>query len=190
MLTRYKVRSIFLLFNKREHPMPNQKVDFWNNFDSQDFNQAAETFDELTAADKSSILSELFQKSQYASEPQIVSVLIRNLHEGKKFEDFHKAWMPEQSYLNTVEQDGGTYHQFFPAPTRVLNAVNLNNPDEIVSVGLTWFISEEQGHMMQKFASTESPANQARVKNIKRVADKESANVYVVKTDDNLGVPF
>jgi hypothetical protein len=50
----------------------------------------------------------------------IVSVFVRRLKEGRTFEEFLAEW----------EADVG-----FGVPTRVFNAVNLNDPREVISIG-------------------------------------------------------
>lgn len=52
----------------------------------------------------------------------IVSILIRRLREGKTYDDFREAWLPEKG---------------FGWPTRVVTAQRLDDPREIVTIGFS-----------------------------------------------------
>lgn len=164
--------------------------DFWLSFNGKNMAEAQIAFDKLSSNDKQSIFENLFQNSCYQRTPDILSVLYRELDTGKTFNDFHQAWFPGKQWCDPVEISGYTFQKFFPAPTRVFNAINMHNENEVVSVGLTWFDNEEQAKSMQEFAMSESEANQYRANNIDKVSKKISADVYFVKSDDNLGSPF
>ena len=58
----------------------------------------------------------------------IVSILVRRLREGKTYEDFREAWLPEKG---------------FGWPTRVVTAQRMDDPREIVTIGFS-DISAEQ----------------------------------------------
>ncbi len=161
--------------------------EFWQLFNSRNFVQAQLTFEQLSPQEKQSIFAELFQKSQYQQMPHSISVLFRELHAGKTFADFHEAWFPAASTLNTQQQFGQTFHQFFPAPIRVINAVNLENPREIVSVGLHWLTEEQAANM---WSAVEDKSNKDRGIEIAKVADRTKTGVYKVESDDNLGTSF
>ncbi len=165
---------------------------FWRAYENKDFSQATKEFESLTKEEKENTLSTLFQQSQNHTMPQIVSVLQRNLHPGKQFEDFHQAWLPHESYCDPTSEGGLLYPQYFSAPTRVINAINMRDPNEIISVGLTWIHTEEQTQAMNAIArGKEIPGNQERAEQIKQVADKiGDAKICIAKSDDNLGVPF
>ena len=122
----------------------------------------------------------------------VISILYRELHDGKTFEDFHEAWFPTKEYCVEVKKGGETFQQVFPAPTRVYNAVNMENPNEVLSVGFTWIDGEEQGKQMLEYAqqSGKDKLNQERHDNIDTVARKVTSKMYELKTSDNLGVPF
>lgn len=163
------------------------KSAFWEAFYQQDFEKLQTLFEKMDAAEKQAMWKELFQKAFYQRTPQVVSVLFRELHEGKDFEDFHESWFPEAQDRNPIEAYGQKFQQFFPVPTRVINAVNMDNPKEIVSVGLQW-VTEEQVPELLEFV--EGQSNKSRGDSIKEVAEKTKTGVYLVKTDDNLGIPF
>jgi hypothetical protein len=50
----------------------------------------------------------------------IVSVIVRRLREGSTYQEFRDAWYPQRG---------------FGVPSRVLNAVRIDDPREIVSIG-------------------------------------------------------
>ena len=52
----------------------------------------------------------------------IVSILVRRLREGKTYEDFREAWLPEKG---------------FGWPTRVVTAQRMDDPSEIVTIGFS-----------------------------------------------------
>ncbi len=52
----------------------------------------------------------------------IIGILARRLREGKTYEDFRQAWLPEKG---------------FGVRTRVVSAQGLEDPREIVTVGFT-----------------------------------------------------
>ena len=134
---------------------------FWHKFANKNFSAAQKAFDTLDDKEKQEILSTLFQKAENQRTPDMISVLYRVLDSEKTFNDFHKAWLPPKQYSNPIEKGGQVYQQNFPAPTRVINAVNINNPKEVLSIGLTWVENEAQGQEMWEASTVNSPMNQA-----------------------------
>lgn len=165
---------------------------FWEYFLIQDIEKAVNAFELLSAPEKTAVFSEIFQKSAFSRSPMVISILYRELHDGKTFEDFHKAWFPPKEYCHETEKGGETFQQVFPAPTRVYNAVNMENPKEILSVGFTWIDNEEQGKQMMAYVQTagRDKLNQERYDNIDKIAKKISSKIYESRSSDNLGVPF
>ena len=161
---------------------------FWNAFHQKEFSDAQLQFDQMDDQSKQNIFSELFQKSQCHGKPHSVSVLFRRLHEDKQFDDFYKAWFPPKEKCDKQIVGGQTYHQFFGAPIRVINAVNMSDPSEIVSIGLHWITDEELEFALNdpKFAKDGAE----RGEQIATVAEKEQTGVYKVLKDDNLGTEF
>jgi hypothetical protein len=62
----------------------------------------------------------------------IVSILVRRLREGKTYDDFREAWLPEKG---------------FGWPTRVVTAQRMDDPREIVTIGFS-DITPEQGEAL------------------------------------------
>jgi len=166
----------------------NSQANFFEQFQMKNFSDAQQIFDELSSADKQAVFEKLFQYSQFQKTPNSVSVLFRKLHDGKQFEGFRKAWFPPEVQCNPTEAGGETFQQFFDAPIRVINAVNIQDPSDVVSIGLHWFPDEDLMAAMQD--PNFQQRGQARGERIAKVADKVQAEVYFVKSDDNLGTPF
>ena len=166
--------------------------EFWQAYRAKKFSQAASEFESLTAQEKESTLATLFQHSQHHTMPYMISVLQRHLHSGKEFDDFHQAWLPPTEYCKPVTEGDIHYPQYFAAPTRVINAVCMHNPNEIISVGLTWIHTPEQAQAMTAFGRGETiPGSQERSERVGQVAEKiGQTKICIVKSDDNIGVPF
>jgi hypothetical protein len=62
----------------------------------------------------------------------IVSILVRRLREGKTYDDFRDAWLPEKG---------------FGWPTRVVTAQRMDDPREIITIGFS-DIAPEQGEAL------------------------------------------
>ena len=58
----------------------------------------------------------------------IVSILLRRLREGKTYEDFREAWLPEKG---------------FGWPTRVVTAQRMDDPREIITIGFSDIRAEQ-----------------------------------------------
>jgi hypothetical protein len=69
----------------------------------------------------------------------IVSVLLRRLKEGCSFDDFVQAWEADQG---------------FGVPTRVFNAVGLDDPREVISIG---FVKVDADGLANGLTASEAP---------------------------------
>jgi hypothetical protein len=69
----------------------------------------------------------------------IVSVLVRRLKDGCTFEDFVSAWEADQG---------------FGVPTRVFNAVSLQDPRDVISIG---FVALDGAQLQEGLASSRAP---------------------------------
>ncbi|MES2214736.1 MAG: hypothetical protein V4485_01780 [Pseudomonadota bacterium] len=112
--------------------------------------------------------------------PQIISVLYRKLKPGKTFEDFQEAHLPPGKPHKT---EFGYDVEYFNAPTRVINAVSLTDPNMVISIGLTYGDFDE---VMQEVASKKL-LEAERHEKISQVADKVSMEVYLTGADNNYG---
>tara|TARA_B100002051_G_C16582100_1_gene558219 strand:- start:166 stop:519 length:354 start_codon:yes stop_codon:yes gene_type:complete len=117
--------------------MSNHLEKFWDQFNQKKFSDAADDFVQLDETEQLSELAELFQKSQHHRKPEMVSLLRRVLHDDKNFDDFQQAWLPDEKKCNKITANGQVFQQFFPVPTRVINAINPNNPKEIFTISFT-----------------------------------------------------
>lgn len=166
----------------------NNAETFWSYFNQKQFDLAQKAFDQIDAKEKQVVLAALFQQSQNLQKPHSVSVLFRKVHENKTFKDFYEAWLPPKTVCDKVIEGNVTYQQFFPAPIRVINAANLNDPKDIVSIGLHWITDEQLAHAMSDPKMAKDGA--ARGDKISEVADEKQTGIYRVLEDDNLGTPF
>jgi hypothetical protein len=70
------------------------------------------------------------------------AVLVRRLKEGATYEQFREAWVPEEGFGREV---------------RVLNALNVDDPREIVSIGLMPDVTrEELPALLEQVAASEA----------------------------------
>jgi hypothetical protein len=72
----------------------------------------------------------------------LCAVLVRRLTEGATYEQFREAWVPEEGFGREV---------------RVLNALNVDDPREIVSIGLMPDVTrEELPALLERIAASEA----------------------------------
>ena len=167
---------------------------FWEHFNHQDFKEAQQEFATLDKSQQMTIFQELYQKSEYHRKPIMFSLLRRELRDGQSFDDFYQSWFPTVNMCNKVELGGQIFQQHFPIPVRVLNAVNIQNSQEIMSVGMTWVrTAEEEKGLWEHIENTrlgKNKDNELRHDQINKVAEGELLGLFRVETDDNLGTPF
>lgn len=167
---------------------------FWEHFKGKDFQAAQQEFEKLDPSDKQEIFQELFQKSEYHRMPMMVSILRRELHDGKSFSDFYQSWLPSADKCNPLKFGGQSFRQHFPVPVRVINAINHSNPQEVISIGITWVANADEERAMwqqvENISSGKDENNELRREKIKEAAEGELIGLFRVETDDNLGTPF
>jgi hypothetical protein len=71
----------------------------------------------------------------------IVSVFVRRLRDGRTYDDFMAAWYPETG---------------FGVPTRVLNAVRVDDPAEILSLGFLDVSEDDLASLGKRIARAEA----------------------------------
>jgi len=164
------------------------KEKFFHLFHEKSFDKALDVFDTLNAEDRRAILAQLFQASSCRETPSSVSVLFRRLHEGKTFEDFYNAWLPPQENRKPEMVDGYLYQNYFGGPIRIINAINFEDPREVVSIGLHWVTDQELNTALSdpKLLAIEKK----RGESISTVANKEKSGIFKVVKDDNGGSKF
>ena len=94
----------------------------------------------------------------------IVSILVRRLREGKTYDDFREAWLPERG---------------FGWPTRVVTAQRMDDPREIVTIGFS-DISAEQAEALLTQVGLENSggsadADESDHEHLGEVADEQLA---------------
>jgi hypothetical protein len=65
----------------------------------------------------------------------VISVLTRRLRDGKTYDDFREAWLPEQG---------------FGFPTRVVSALNVEDQREIITIGFSELDEAEAEAQLQR----------------------------------------
>jgi hypothetical protein len=65
----------------------------------------------------------------------VISVLSRRLRDGKTYEEFREAWLPEQG---------------FGFPTRVVSAVNVEDQREVITIGFSELDEAEAEAQLQR----------------------------------------
>lgn len=170
---------------------------FWEHFEQESFDDALAALKQMDDASQRQVLRELHQKSCYHMMPTVLSVHRRTLKEGKAFDDFRKAWYPPTAYTNPMACSGQAFAQYFPVPARVINATNMHDPNDVLSVGLLWLRDEKDklamGQFMREAAERKEQSNEARRDAIQDVIVEQAGGLigmYESQSDDNLGVPF
>ncbi|MEM7123938.1 MAG: hypothetical protein AAF563_21865 [Pseudomonadota bacterium] len=98
----------------------------------------------------------------------LCSVLIRRLKPGATYDDFREAWKPNQG---------------FGVPVRVINAQSLDDPNEIVSVGLVDLPTEDLPAMLKTVAESEARRHEQIAHVIEETVHK---GIYEIVDDDDL----
>jgi len=95
----------------------------------------------------------------------IVSVLVRRLRDGCTFEDFVRAWQADQG---------------FGVPTRVYNAVSLDDPRDVISIG---FVALEADQIADGLAGsrTSESVRHERINDV--IASTTLRSMYDLRTE-------
>jgi hypothetical protein len=168
---------------------------FQKYFKHKDFDRALDSFLSMNKEQQLELLKTLYQASSNQKEPFMISVLRGHLSANDTFEDFYQSWLPPAEACDPIEYCGEKYLQLFGGPTRVINAVNMHDPDDIMSIGVVWAETEEAKQKtlaaVKSAQSRNDKVNEDRHDSIKEnVSDRELLGIYLVKKDDNLGTPF
>lgn len=98
----------------------------------------------------------------------IISVLKRRLKEGMDYADFRAAWLPDKG---------------FGVPTRVVSAVSLEDPREVVTIGFTNLDPADAEAFLERIG----PQEQLRHERLEAVLEPGGTNsVYLQVADDDL----
>ena len=96
----------------------------------------------------------------------IISILVRRLKEGKTYEDFRAAWLPEKP---------------FGVPTRVVSAQSLDDPRDVVTIGFSDMPVEEA----QAFLERVGPQEEVRHDRIDEVIEGDVTRYFYVQVGDD-----
>lgn len=92
----------------------------------------------------------------------MIAVLIRRLREGKTYQDFREAWLPDQG---------------FGFPTRVVSAQRVDDDREIITIGFSELDESEAEAQLQRIG----PQEQRRHERIDEVVEPEMTRRFYVQ---------
>jgi hypothetical protein len=96
----------------------------------------------------------------------IISILVRRLKEGKTYEDFREAWLPDKP---------------FGVPTRVVSAQRLEDPRDIVTIGFSDMSVEDMEGFLERVGTQE----QVRHERIDDVIEGDVTRYFYVQVGDD-----
>jgi hypothetical protein len=96
----------------------------------------------------------------------VISVLSRRLREGKTYEDFREAWLPEQG---------------FGFPTRVVSAVNVEDQREVLTIGFSELDEAEAEAQLQRIG----PEQERRHDRVDAVIDPGMTRHFYVQVAED-----
>lgn len=165
---------------------------FKQYFKTKDFASACLVLRNLSVEEQQQCLAELYQQAMNQTSPAVVSVLYRKLKPGKTFADFRAAHLPPSKFCKPEQIGEYQCQNFFPVPTRVMNAVDQQDASMVLSVGLTWSRDASESQRIMNFISEikANGVNDIRTQQIDAVAEKIDAAIYELKSDDQFGSPF
>jgi uncharacterized protein len=105
-----------------------------------------QTIDNLEKQNNTNILISHDPKEIKKKAPLTISLLFRRLKEDKTYTNFRDAWLPPIEDIS----------QYFNMPILVINAENVQDPAEIISVALIWADVEEATKGYQHYQATEN----------------------------------
>ncbi len=96
----------------------------------------------------------------------VISVLQRRLRDGKTYEDFREAWLPEQG---------------FGFPTRVVSAVNVQDQREVITIGFSELDEAEAQAQLERIG----PEQERRHDRIEAVIEPEMTRHFYVQVAED-----
>jgi hypothetical protein len=96
----------------------------------------------------------------------VISVLVRRLREGKTYEDFREAWLPDQG---------------FGFPTRVISAIRAGDDREVITIG---FSELEESEAEAQFARV-APQERRRHDRIDEVVEPDMTRTFYVQVAED-----
>ncbi|MCX5924119.1 MAG: hypothetical protein NTZ68_01720 [Candidatus Dependentiae bacterium] len=170
--------------------MNQNKLDtFLNHIKSQDFQSAAQILSSYNQQEIVIALQAMHEAIQF--KVHSISILKRELNPNTSYDDFHQAWLPPIDKKDVTITSTGVSVHYFPFPVRVINAVNIKNDKEIISIGLMGATKQDIENLQssstdqyKKTLRTET----ARHDQIEKVSTKVgNTDFFECKDDNNLG---
>jgi hypothetical protein len=96
----------------------------------------------------------------------VISVLTRRLREGKTYEDFREAWLPEQG---------------FGFPTRVVSAQAVDDDRDVITIGFSELSEAEAEAQLQRIG----PQEQRRHEKIEAIIEPEMTRRFYVQVAED-----
>ncbi len=96
----------------------------------------------------------------------VISVLVRRLQEGKTYEDFREAWLPDQG---------------FGFPTRVVSAIRADDEREVITLGFSEIDESEAEAQLAQIA----PQEQRRHDRIDDIVEPEMTRHFYVQVAED-----
>ncbi len=96
----------------------------------------------------------------------VVAVLTRRLREGKTYDDFREAWLPDQG---------------FGFPTRVVSAQRVDDDREVITIGFSELDEAEAEAQLQRIG----PQEERRHERIDEVVEPEMTRRFYVQVADD-----
>jgi hypothetical protein len=96
----------------------------------------------------------------------VISVLTRRLREGKTYEDFREAWLPDEG---------------FGFPTRVVSAQRVDDEREVITIGFSELSEEEAEAELQRIG----PQEERRHDRIDAVVEPEMTRHFYVQVAED-----
>jgi hypothetical protein len=96
----------------------------------------------------------------------VISVLTRRLREGKTYEDFREAWLPDQG---------------FGFPTRVVSAQRVDDQREVITIGFSELSEAEAETQLQRIG----PQEERRHDRIDAVVEPEMTRLFYVQVAED-----
>src|SRR3990167_6551194 len=149
------------------------KTHFINLLQQGKFKDALDFFKTLSEKEQVDHLAKVYRQKEDkleiidVSKLKTVSLLNRKIKPGYTYSDFYKAWLPPTTTDEKQKEIIGPYFGFSP-PGCVIQAANLENPSEIISIGLASATKEDVLKAVQVHANTEKQRHDS----IAKVADK------------------
>lgn len=147
------------------------KNNYYKKFEIHEFMEASEDNDWLSHSEQSlsnieqknnvkNFLNPKLRKEEATNKPLTMSVLFRKLKQEKTYRDFREAWLPPV-------KDPSKY---FSVPILVINGQSVQDPSEIISIGLVWANVQEAIEEYKQYQKTED----LRHEKIEKITDQSA----------------